>query len=292
MAVLCKVYAAITAFAFASGTTFCLGWSPTPIIPARTATSCLRAVYNNRDLYESDGHQERPHTRGGQVFLSSATFPTPMADPPTQVQDPKRRLLLNGAIASMVVATAITTSVQSVDALGNNKSRTEGYAFQRSPVEWRSMLSPSQYDILRNGATERPFSSILEGEKRHGIFNCAGCGTPLFDSSEKFSSGTGWPSFARALDGVEIENVGAAQANFVGAELRCRTCGGHLGDIFNDGFLFVGTPAFTSGKRFCIDGAALVFRSEDGDEVVGDVPPPKKPTPDWLSPPQIQARGR
>lgn len=155
------------------------------------------------------------------------------------------------------------------------------------------MLSPTQYDILRNGATERPYSSILEGEERAGTYVCAGCGTKLFDSREKFHSGTGWPSFARALPGVEVENVNQVQANLAGAELRCATCGGHLGDVFTDGFLFVGTPAFSSGKRYCIDGAALVFQPSNGDaEVPGDRPPPKEnpSLPNWLAPPTITPR--
>jgi peptide-methionine (R)-S-oxide reductase len=172
----------------------------------------------------------------------------------------------------------------------NNKSRSKGYAVQKTDAEWRATLTPTQYDILRLGGTERPYSSILEGEKRAGTFVCAGCGTPLFASDQKFKSGTGWPSFARGLDGVEVEDVSQVTANLVGAELRCGTCGGHLGDVFADGFLFPGTPAFTSGKRYCIDGAALVFDPANSDSFVrGDLSPPKQ-EPDWLSPPNISAR--
>jgi peptide-methionine (R)-S-oxide reductase len=175
----------------------------------------------------------------------------------------------------------------------NYKSRSKGYAVLKTDTEWSSILSPTQYDILRNGATERPNSSILEGEELAGIYVCAGCGTKLFDSKEKFHSGTGWPSFARALPSVEVENISQIQANLAGAELRCGTCGGHLGDVFTDGFLFVGTPAFTSGKRYCIDGAALVFQPSNGDpDVSGDQSPPKaEPSlPGWLAPPMIIPR--
>ena len=88
-----------------------------------------------------------------------------------------------------------------------------------------------------------------------------------------------------------MENVNAVQANLAGAELRCKTCGGHLGDVFNDGFLFVGTPAFASGKRYCIDGAALIFRTtENGIEIRGDASPPPPSSPSWLDPPKINAR--
>jgi peptide-methionine (R)-S-oxide reductase len=142
------------------------------------------------------------------------------------------------------------------------KSRTDGYAIQKTEAEWKDALSPMQYFVLREGGTERPYDSVLEGEDRPGTFACAGCGTPLFESKDKFHSGTGWPSFARALDpGVEIQNVDPVSRRLLllGAELRCRTCGGHLGDVFSDGFLFVGTEAEKTGQRFCIDGAALVF---------------------------------
>ena len=123
------------------------------------------------------------------------------------------------------------------------------------------MLTSRQYDILRNGGTEKSYSSVLEGEERDGTYYCAGCRNPLFASNAKFHSGTGWPSFATALDGVEIEKLNAVQASLGGAELRCKNCGGHLGDVFRDGFIFVGTPAANSGTRFCIDGVALVFKS-------------------------------
>uniref|UniRef100_A0A7S1B4P0 MsrB domain-containing protein n=1 Tax=Corethron hystrix TaxID=216773 RepID=A0A7S1B4P0_9STRA len=148
-----------------------------------------------------------------------------------------------------------------------------------------------QYEVLRNGATEVPYSSILESEVRDGVFACAACETKLFDSKQKFKSGTGWPSFGRALPGVETENINPVAAGLVGAELRCKTCGGHLGDVFNDGFLFVGSPAFTSGKWYCIDGAALVFQPRNGDSfVAGDVSPPRKQTPSWLEHPKINSQ--
>ena len=125
--------------------------------------------------------------------------------------------------------------------------------------EWSRLLSPTQYDILRLGKTERPFSSILEGEEQDGLYVCAGCNNPLFTSQAKFHSGTGWPSFASALRGVEIESTAPFKKTLIGAELRCNQCGGHLGDVFQDGFLFIGTPAFQTGERYCIDGAALMF---------------------------------
>ena len=176
---------------------------------------------------------------------------------------------------------------------GAPRSRSEGYSVQKSEDEWQKQLSAIQYNILRQGGTERPGYSILETEKRPGIFRCAGCGTDLFQTADKFNSGTGWPSFASGLPGVEIDpTVDPVTASLAGAELRCKTCGGHLGDVFNDGFLFQGTVAAKTGKRYCIDGAALVFYPDDGGtSLSGDMPkPPKEPS--WMSGPKITPRDR
>jgi peptide-methionine (R)-S-oxide reductase len=176
----------------------------------------------------------------------------------------------------------------------NSKNRSDGYAVQHTDREWAYILSGQQYNILRQGGTERPNSSILEGDDRAGEFRCAGCATPLFASASKFHSGTGWPSFASPLAGVETENVNPVQAGLLGAEVRCGTCGGHLGDVFSDGLLFVNTPAFATGKRYCVDGAALIFKPSDGSEdVFGDLPPPKKKSErDIFAPPKINSRDR
>ncbi|KAG7361612.1 methionine-R-sulfoxide reductase [Nitzschia inconspicua] len=183
----------------------------------------------------------------------------------------------------MALLLAATTSLSSPlpSLAGDNttkKLRSQSFVvLPKTDDEWKSLLTPRQYEILRKGGTERPYSSILEAETRPGIYSCAGCGTALFDSAQKFKSGTGWPSFAASLEGVQVEPVNFIQLSLKGAELQCRTCGGHLGDVFNDGFLFVGTPAAQTGKRFCIDGAALLFQPADGSpEVVGDQLPAKK----------------
>ena len=114
---------------------------------------------------------------------------------------------------------------------------------------------------------------------------------PLFESAAKFNSGTGWPSFATALSAVEVEANNMVSAALLGTECRCGRCGGHLGDLFLDGFLFPGTPAFASGKRFCIDGAALVFVPANGaPRVSGEAPfkgAASPELPSWLQPPKI-----
>lgn len=207
----------------------------------------------------------------------------------------RRKLWMKGATRTLsvgLIAAALFSWTRPVWA-GTPRSRTDGYDVQKSEEAWKKQLSEMQYFILRQGGTERPGYSVLEKEKRPGVYKCAGCGTELFASSDKFSSGTGWPSFARGLVGVETEKVDPITAKLSGAELRCKTCGGHLGDVFQDGFLFVGTEAFKTGKRYCIDGAALVFETEDGSSpsVRGDIAATPK-EPDWMNPPQITSRSR
>lgn len=209
-----------------------------------------------------------------------------------RVPDPSRRILWQkNAIRSVSLALGISTvAVLTRPVWASSRSREDGYAVRKSEEQWKTELSDIQYFVLRQGGTERPGFSVLESEKRSGEFRCAGCGTPLFESNDKFNSGTGWPSFARGLAGVEVEDVDMLTAALSGAELRCKTCGGHLGDVFKDGFLFQGTQAAITGKRYCIDGAALVFYPSDGSSVVrGDQTTPKK-LPSFLEPPIIEEK--
>jgi len=186
-----------------------------------------------------------------------------------------KKALVGAASATLMMplprAQAIVPAAPSAK---KDKSRIEGYAVQHTTAEWTTLLSGAQYNVLRRGGTERQRGSILENEKRPGNFSCAGCKTPLFVSSAKFQSGTGWPSFESAIEGaVEVEEMSWIQASMDGAEVRCITCGGHLGDVFNDGGRF----GSKTGKRYCINGAALVFRPTSGEnEVRGDLPPPNK----------------
>lgn len=122
----------------------------------------------------------------------------------------------------------------------------------KTDEEWKKLLAPEQYQVLRKHGTERAGSSPLDREKRAGLFQCAGCDLPVYSSTTKFESGTGWPSFTAPIEkaiGTRIDRSLLGQR----IEVHCRRCGGHLGHVFNDG------PRPT-GKRYCMNGAAMVFR--------------------------------
>ncbi len=121
----------------------------------------------------------------------------------------------------------------------------------RTEAEWRQRLSSEQYRIMREHGTERPGSCALLHETREGVFACAGCDTPLFASTLKFESGTGWPSFNDPLPGA-VETTTDRSFGMVRVEVHCATCGSHLGHVFPDG------PPPT-GQRYCINGVALEF---------------------------------
>jgi peptide-methionine (R)-S-oxide reductase len=126
------------------------------------------------------------------------------------------------------------------------------FAVAHSPEQWRALLGSRRYAVLREAATEPPFSSPLLNEHRKGTFVCAGCALPLFSSATKFESGTGWPSFWKALPGAVVTRPDHSLME-ERTEVLCARCGGHLGHVFDDG------PKPT-GLRYCMNGLALAFR--------------------------------
>ena len=130
-------------------------------------------------------------------------------------------------------------------------SVTGTFEIEKSDAEWRRLLTPEQYDVLRRHATEPSFTSPLNDEHRPGVFACAGCDLPVYDASAKFDSGTGWPSFFQPLPNAIATST---DQSWLGerTEVHCRRCGGHLGHVFDDG------PPPT-GLRYCMNGVALKF---------------------------------
>ncbi len=124
---------------------------------------------------------------------------------------------------------------------------------ERTEEEWRGVLTPEQYRVLRQAGTERPFSGELDAHHEPGTYVCAGCGAELFTSDAKFDSGCGWPSFYEALDPAKVEEREDRSHGMRRVEVLCRRCGGHLGHVFPDG------PRPT-GMRYCINSVSLGFK--------------------------------
>lgn len=158
-----------------------------------------------------------------------------------------RRHLIGGGVAGIVLAFAAPWRV---------KAREDQQTFEvtHTDAEWKTLLTPAQYQILRHEGTERAFTSPLLNEKRRGTFACAGCNLDLFSSTTKYESHTGWPSFWAPLDNA----IGVTRDSSLGMireEVHCTRCGGHQGHVFDDG------PRPT-GLRYCINGVSLTFRPD------------------------------
>ena len=160
-----------------------------------------------------------------------------------------RRALLAGAGAVALIA-----GWRGMQGSGEAAPAAAPFEIEKPDAEWRKLLTPAQYDVLRQHGTERPFSSPLDHEKRKGTFACAGCDLPVYSSDTKFDSGTGWPSFYQPLDGA-VDTTQDRSFFMVRTEVHCSKCGGHLGHVFDDG------PRPT-GQRYCMNGAAMDFKPD------------------------------
>jgi peptide-methionine (R)-S-oxide reductase len=165
------------------------------------------------------------------------------------MRDVTRRQINVAAIRGITVLAGSSLLLRYASASEKTEKRFE---IERTPEEWRKLLTPAQYHVLREHGTERPYSHPYDKLYKAGVYHCAGCDLPLYSSATKYDSRTGWPSFWRPLD----EAIGTKEDRtfwlMVRTEVHCRRCGGHLGHVFNDG------PKPT-GLRYCMNGVAMKF---------------------------------
>ena len=135
------------------------------------------------------------------------------------------------------------------------ETQTQGVKVQKTEAEWRELLTPEQFHVMRQKGTERPCTSPLNDNHKDGIYHCAACDAPLFRSENKFESGSGWPSFWNPVSPEAIEAHEDTSYGMRRVEVTCATCGAHLGHVFPDG------PRPT-GQRYCINGASLGFNEK------------------------------
>lgn len=135
---------------------------------------------------------------------------------------------------------------------GTTKQAASREKVEKSEAQWRNELTPMQYAVLREKATERPFSGEYDHTNEPGTYVCAGCGQTLFESDAKYDSGCGWPAFTAPADGDRIDEERDLSHGMVRTEVLCSKCNGHLGHVFPDG------PGPT-GLRYCINSAAMTF---------------------------------
>ncbi|WP_062114748.1 peptide-methionine (R)-S-oxide reductase MsrB [Aureimonas sp. AU40] len=159
----------------------------------------------------------------------------------------RRRFLLSGSLAALALG--------SVGALWRDEAEAETFSVTFTEREWRARLSQDAFAVLRQEATERPFTSPLLNVHETGLFHCAGCDNAVYSTEAKYDSGTGWPSFWDAIDG-SIGTKTDYVLVYPRTEVHCAQCGGHFGHIFDDG------PPPT-GKRHCLNGVALRFQPSD-----------------------------
>lgn len=157
---------------------------------------------------------------------------------------------------TITVLYSCTVNSQSQDAEKKKNTTKGGLEVKRTEEEWKTLLTPEQYYILREKGTDRPFTGKYYLHNEKGVYSCAGCGTELFTSSMKFDSNCGWPSFDKEIEGGKILKVEDKSHGMVRTEIVCARCGSHLGHLFDDG------PTLT-GLRYCVNSTSIDFKKQD-----------------------------
>ncbi|TVP75436.1 MAG: peptide-methionine (R)-S-oxide reductase [Puniceicoccaceae bacterium] len=183
------------------------------------------------------------------AFLAGALFTFAMPEKPT----PPETCAVN--VSESASACALPSHV---DLSG------KGFPVQRSDAEWRERLTEIQYHVARNQGTERPFANPYHDNKRVGLYRCVGCDTPLFSSTDKFDSGTGWPSFTQPIDPRTLGEHRDTSYGMVRIEVHCAVCGSHQGHVFPDG------PKPT-GLRYCINSASMRFEAAESADAIREL---------------------
>jgi peptide-methionine (R)-S-oxide reductase len=162
------------------------------------------------------------------------------------------RYIAFAMITFLTVSCGETTKEVAMNSSGEEMQQEKKYEVTKTDAQWKELLTAEEYDVLRKAGTERPNTSPLNKQYAPGTLICAACKAPVYENEHKFDSGTGWPSYDRAIEG-QVERDVDYKIGYARTELKCNTCGSHLGHEFNDG------PRKTTGKRHCINGIALDF---------------------------------
>lgn len=155
----------------------------------------------------------------------------------------------------LLIIMAISSFISCAQQPSTKSSDSMDYKVQKTDEEWRKQLTPMQFSVLREKATERPYTGIYDKFNGIGTYFCAACGTELFESSTKFDAGCGWPSFYDPAKPHNVKEIADFSHGMIRTEVVCSVCGGHLGHVFDDG------PE-PSGKRYCINSVSLEFRKK------------------------------